>query len=323
MLKPSDLGVTGTKRTISAHKKLVVDKLKKLANKKISSVCLGILETENGANVYIPQGVTKPHLQEIQNYFAEVAGPILIAKYNLLPGIKESNYCFYSKSDTEALYDFIVYKQNNPILISNKVADKSSNVLKPSSVIDILDKKENAVLKNKWEKTKQYKAMKILNENNVVSGPAMVVRTFYSSAAGVPVKDIDTILEYMKQGNETVVPKNAVPPSIMRMIKSDPAAMANYTKYGAAPCAMLNFLFEKILMQESKADEKYHDLFVDVTAGNVHFLKFSISDKGKITFYIEDSKKSTKKAFLRSKQGVERRSSSSGKLKLDKMGFQP
>jgi hypothetical protein len=37
---------------------------------------------------------------------------------------------------------------------------------------------------------------------------------------------------------------------------------------------------------------------------------------------VSNPRKSAKKATLRSKQGVERRSSS-GKLKLDKLGFQP
>ena len=86
---------------------------------------------------------------------------------------------------------------------------------------------------------------------------------------------------------------------------------------------MLNFLFEKVLVDESKKDSKYNELFVEATSGNVLFFKFDISNRGILQYKIEDPKTAAKKAILRSKQGVERRSSSTGRLKLDKLGFQP
>ena len=79
---------------------------------------------------------------------------------------------------------------------------------------------------------------------------------------------------------------------------------------------------ESILIDISKTDSEYNELFLDATAGNVYFFKFDLNAKGVVSYQLNDPKKATKKAALRSKQGVERRSSS-GVLKLDKLGFQP
>ena len=80
--------------------------------------------------------------------------------------------------------------------------------------------------------------------------------------------------------------------------------------------------FEKILVNISKNDPDYNQLFLDSTNNNIIFFKFDINSKGVVSYKISDLQKESKKAILRSKQGVERRSSS-GKLKLDKLGFQP
>jgi hypothetical protein len=130
------------------------------------------------------------------------------------------------------------------------------------------------------------------------------------------------ILDKMDK-NEVLIEPKEIPESLMKMIKADPVAFDHYKKNVGAAGTMLNFIFEKSLVEESKRDDKYHELFVDVTSGNVLFFKFDINPKGVLQYEISDPKKATKKAILRSKQGVERRSSSSGRLKLDKLGFQP
>jgi hypothetical protein len=108
----------------------------------------------------------------------------------------------------------------------------------------------------------------------------------------------------------------------MNLIKSDASASEKFKETGEVSGTMINFLFEKQLVQESVADTRYDELFLDVTNGNISFLKFDLNSKGKIHYYIESAKNRVKKAKLRSKQGVERRSSK-GSLKLDKLGFQP
>jgi hypothetical protein len=112
------------------------------------------------------------------------------------------------------------------------------------------------------------------------------------------------------------------PKSIMSMVNKDASAKENYAKNKYLGGTVVNFLFEKILIDISKTDSEYNELFLDATAGNVYFFKFDLNAKGVVSYQLNDPKKATKKAALRSKQGVERRSSS-GALKLDKLGFQP
>lgn len=324
MLKPSEFGVTGKKRTISAHEALVLSKLNRISNKKVASICKDILISKSGSTINIPTGVKQQELNEITNYFSEVAGPILAVKNKLITGITMNSLCEYSESDTESLYDFIVFKNKSPLLISNKALEGATNTLKPGNVIEILDKKENSALKSKWQKTIPYKVMQTLDENNVVSGPITAIRDYYSNTfPGIKKADYDKVISIMNSGNEAVIPKNEIPKSFMDVISKNPDASANFKKHGAALASMINFLFEKELAAYSKSDNLYHELFVDVTSGNVMFMKFGIDRKGMMTVQISDPKSSTKRAYLRSKQGVERRSSSTGRLKLDKMGFQP
>lgn len=324
MLKPSELGVTGRKRSISAHETLVLRKLSSLSNKKIASICKDILISKSGDKINIPTGVTAQNLNEIVNYFAEVAGPVLAAKSGLISGIRMTNLCEYSVSDTEALYDFIIYKNNKPVLISNKALEGATNTLKPGNVIQILDQPANATLKKKWEKTVPYKVMKILDESNVVTGPIKAIKSFYPNTfPGIKAADYDKVIAIMATSNEAKIQKSEVPASFMKIINDNPDAVANFKKHGAALASMINFLFEKELSKYSKSDNSYHELFVDATSKSVLFMKFGIDRKGIMTAIISDPRESSKKAYLRSKQGVERRSGSTGKLKLDKMGFQP
>lgn len=323
-LKPSELGVTGRKRSISEHERLVIRKLNSLSNKKVATVCKDILQAKSGDKINIPAGVNKQNLNEITNYFAEVAGPVLAVKNNLISGIRATNFCEYSTSDTEALYDFIIYKNAKPILISNKALEGATNTLKPGNVIQILEEPANSALKKKWQKTVPYKVMQCLDESNVVTGPIKAIRQFYPQTFPfIKASDYDKVISMMSVSNEAKISKSDVPKSFMRIIDKNPDATANFKKHGAALASMINFLFEKELMKYSKTDSSYHELFVDVTSKSVLFMKFGMDTKGVMTVEISNPKESEKKAYLRSKQGVERRSSSTGKLKLDKMGFQP
>lgn len=321
MLKPSQMGVVGSKNAISLHKKKVIAKLTALSKTKsrqkiVADVCLKIMETPNGGIVDISK-VLPDEIREIKNYFAEVMGPIWAQEAGLIPGLKASDSTYFSKSDTERLYDFKVYKGKEEILVSNKQKTGGTNTLKPGDVVRLV--RENRHLSDKWSNTKYYKIFDILDKSNVVSGPIKAIAKHYPKLTGVAPGDYTTVINQLNQ-NDVVL--DEVPKSIMKLIMADPTAAKKYEETEKVTGTMINFIFEKLLVQQSEQDSNYHELFVDVTEGNVLFLKFDLSNKGKISFLIENPRQSEKKAKLRSKQGVERRSSS-GKLKLDKLGFQP
>jgi hypothetical protein len=274
------------------------------------------METPNGGTVDISK-LQPAEIGEIKNYFAEVMGPIWAQEAGLIPGLKASDSTYFSTSDTERLFDFKVYKGKEEILVSNKQKTGGTNTLKPGDVVRLV--RENRHLSDKWSNTKYYKIFDILDKSNVVSGPIKAIAKYYPKLTGVNPGDYTTVINQLNQ-NDVVL--DEVPKSIMKLIMADPTAAKKYEDTEKVTGTMINFIFEKLLVQQSEQDPNYHELFVDVTEGNVLFLKFDLSNKGKISFLIENPRKAEKRAKLRSKQGVERRSSS-GKLKLDKLGFQP
>lgn len=322
MLKPSEIAITDRKVSIRQHRETVKESLIKLSknksNRNLVSVCMQIMDTPSGGTIDISLlKNNKNHLNDIKNFFAEVMGPIWCQKYGLIQGLTENSQTFFSSSDNERLYDFKVYKNNEEILISNKQKKGGTNTLKPGDVIKLVD--ASPELTKKWSNTKYYEVFKILDDNLVVSGPISAVAKCYPKFFNISQQDYKTVIDQLTK-NDVVLDK--LPDSIRTLIVSEETAHKNFlSKGGKATGTIINFLFEKVLIAISESDPKYHELFVDVTEGNILFLKFDINNRGILYFNIEDPKKSEKKAKLRSKQGVERRSSS-GKLKLDKLGFQ-
>lgn len=320
MLKPSQMGVTGIKNSIASHKRKVVAKLTSMAKsrgnqKNVAQVCLEIVDAPNGSIVDVSK-LSAADFSDIKNYFAEVMGPIWASR-GLISGVKSTDYTFFSPSDTERLYDFKVFRGKEEILVSNKQKKGGTNTLKPGDVISLVNKSNT--LSEKWKTTKYYKVFDILDKSNVVSGPIKAIAKHYPKLVGLTNEEYDIVINQLTQNDVTL---KKVPKVIMEMILADPTAAEKYKQTKQVSGTMINFLFEKLLIKQSESDSKYHDLFVDVTEGNVLFLKFDLSNKGKISYLIENPRTAEKKAKLRSKQGVERRSSS-GKLKLDKLGFQP
>lgn len=314
MLKPSELGLDGKYRTITDHKKLLTQKVMMLKNKKIVRVLLTIMDSQSNSVIDVSD-LKQTEINEIKNYFSECVAPILLfTKTNLMNRAK----CFYPSSQTESLYDFKVCLDKDEYLFSNKQLKGGTNTLKPGDVVELV--KKDSILSSKWIDTKTYKTFKILNDNNVISGPITAIKELYPLKAA-PISKIDMNKVISQMTKNDVIIQNT-PKSIMDIIKKDEVAYEHYNKKRVVSGTMINFIFEKILIDISKQDKSYNELFLDVTNNNVHFFKFDLSTQGKLIYGVSDPKKSSSKAILRSKQGVERRSSG-GQLKLDKLGFQP
>lgn len=319
MLKPSELNLDGQIQTISAYIGKLQKAIDSLTDKKMKRVLNQIMQSPNGSKVDI-QDLNSSEINEIKNYFAESAGPYALYKYKLTDKIKvdQSYSCFFPSSQTEGLYDFSIIKNNNTYLFSNKQLKGGTNTLKAGDVVKLVG--ADKTLSKKWKKTSVYNVFQILNDNNVIAGPLTAIMEVYPKKSPVSVTDMKKILAQMTKND--VVIKNP-PASLLKMIKNDKAAYDRYNETnGVVSGTMVNYLYEKLLIQESKNDPSYNELFLDVTVGNVYFLKFDLSKTGIFTFEVADPAKAKKPAILRSKQGVERRSSK-GSLKLDKLGFQP
>lgn len=315
MLKPTELKLTGELK-YSAYETALLNAVKTLPNVAVKSVVLSILNQENNSKVDISK-LNTTQINDIKNYLGESAGPYFLKKYNLNGPLTSNGTVFFPTSQTETLYDFSVKTESKTELYSVKQLRGATNVLKPGDVVKIVAK--NTILKNKWGNHPTLKVFEILDSNNVISGPISVIRDLYPKKTKLSKTDINSVIIQMSK-NDVVI--NDPPAALMSMINSDEATKQNLLKNGFVSGTVVNFLFEKILIDISKQDETFHELFLDVTTGNVKFLKFGLTNSGIFSVVVDDPKKAIKKAVLRSKQGVERRSSG-GSLKLDKLGFQP
>jgi hypothetical protein len=315
MLKPTELRLTG-ELSYSTYKAKLLSAVKTLPNKSVRDVVLSIFSQENNSKVDISK-LNSTQINDIKNYLGESAGPYFLEKYNLNGQLTSNDKVFFPTSQTETLYDFSVKINSNTSLYSVKQLRGATNVLKPGDVVKIVS--NNTILKNKWEDHPTFEVFKILNSNNVISGPISVIRDLYPKKTKLSKTSLDSVIAQMTK-NDVVI--NDPPAALISMINSDEATKQNLLINGFVSGTAVNFLFEKILINISKQDDTFHELFLDVTIGNVKFLKFGLTNSGVFSVVVNDPKKAAKKAVLRSKQGVERRSSK-GSLKLDKLGFQP
>jgi hypothetical protein len=320
MLKPSEMGLAGARVTISAHRGKVESKLESMAKsgskKNVALVCMDALNASSGEMIDL-RNIKSTEINEIKNYFAEVGGPIWCQEQGLIAGLRRSDYTYYSNSQTEGMYDFKVWRKTEEILVSNKQIKGGTNTLKPGDVVSLVNNDAN--LSKKWRNTKQFKVFQILDTSSVTTGPIKAVQKHYYRKVDVPVTDYHVILNQMTQ-NDIVIAD--VPKSFMKMIRENEYTLSRLEEKKEVRGTMINFLFEKILVDESYNDPKYDELFKDVTKNNILFFKFDLSSRGVVSYLISDPNKSKNPAGLRSKNGVERRRSS-GSLNLDKLGFQP
>lgn len=318
MLKPHELGITGVKRTIIQHKYVLYNSIKRLSGvngpqSKVARVCLEIMEAPNGAIIDSVKTLSNYELSEIKNYFSEAMGPIWCFEQGLLPGIKAHDYTHFEP--ISRMYDFKVYRGTEPILVSNKRKVGVSNTLKPSDVIRLID--TNQDLYRRWASTDQYQVIRILDESSVVSGPIKAIARVYPRLLNIPSNDYHTVIRQLTR-NEVII--DDVPDSIMSLIENDAKAANMYEEIQQVTGTMINFIFEKILIEQSKNDPNYTKLYVEATDGNVLFMRFDLDKHGNMYFAIEDPKQSTNQAVFRSKQGIERRDQY-GKVRLDKLGL--
>jgi hypothetical protein len=280
---------------------------------RVAEVCLAIMAAPNGAIIDV-ENLTLSDFAEIKNYFAEVMGPIWCHEQGLLPGIKSHDQTYFNPGSNR-MYDFKVYRGDEPILISNKRKIGVANTLKPGDVVRLID--TNQDLSRKWRTTDTFHAVRILDESSVVAGPIKVLSRVYPYRLRIPEQDYHQVIRQLTR-NDIIVEN--VPDSIMDLIKDDETANEMLENLEKVTGTMINFIFEKELIQISKEDPSYNQLYVEATEGNVMILKFDLDSKGNMYFDIEDPRASERPASLRSKQGIERRDMT-GKLRLDKLGF--
>lgn len=122
----------------------------------------------------------KQYINEISKHFGEVIASIAaITNRELFPklNIDKNDRIFFPKSENYPLTDFLIVGKINgkktikyQFSVKSEVSkSKNTNTVKPEHIIDLFNTNKN--LKEKWEKTIEYKIIKILAENNTIVGP--------------------------------------------------------------------------------------------------------------------------------------------------------
>lgn len=317
MLRPSELGITGVKRTIKQHKSILTNSLVRMLNIRsrhavLAQVCLMILNAKNGEKLNIKDyKLTISERNEIVNYFGEAMGPIWCQE--LIPGIKTHDWTVIENNSKH--YDFKVYRGQEVFLISNKTRGKYTNTLKPDAIVRAI--RDNEDLYRIWGNEDVFGVFEVLDDSSVIQGPIKAIARYYPNAVRVSQNDFWNVIRQLTK-NDVVL--NDVPESIMKLISEDSTASVLYETTEQVTGTMINFLFEKILVQKSQDDPLYNKLYVDANQGNIKILKFNFDLAGNISYNLEEPNESGGVAVLRSKQGIDRRDNN-GKLKLDKLGL--
>lgn len=108
---------------------------------------------------------------QIQNYYAEVIGPIACIKRGILNGIVNSaglsGSTIYIPPDSEKIYDYKIISGKDEYLISAKSASGVSNQVKPQFVTEIVKNSPNTI---SLQRSLEFRLLDILGSNTVVSG---------------------------------------------------------------------------------------------------------------------------------------------------------
>lgn len=277
----------------------------------LAKVCLDIFHAPNGGVIDL-FGLGTADLREIRNYFSEVMGPIWCVELGLIPGLKMTDKVIFEQTSRD--YDFKVYRGEDVFLVSNKRKFGVSNTLKPDAIITTID--NNPDLYKKWGSTKQYGVINILDDNIAVAGPVKAIAKYYPNLFSITPSEYSEVLRQLVRTDVVIDP---CPQSIIDLVQNDTSASALYSELEQITGTMVNFLFEKALIAQSLRDSDYNELYIDVTEGNIYFLKFDLDRKGTMYCSIEKPQNSRQAGF-RSKQGLSRRNSY-GYLSLEKLGM--
>ena len=125
----------------------------------------------NGRGDYTGIDFSNFNWGQLQNYFAEVIGPIACCNRSLLSGIVDTTAIGSAKifmpPDSERLYDYKVIIGKDEHMISAKVKSGASNQVKPQFVIDAIT---NSGRTNEFSSLKEYQILQTLKNNNVARG---------------------------------------------------------------------------------------------------------------------------------------------------------
>ena len=125
----------------------------------------------NGSGSYTGIDFSSFNWGQLQNYYAEVIGPIACCKRGLLNGLVDTlaigSAKIFMPPDSERLYDYKVIIGKDEHMISAKVKSGASNQVKPQFVVDAI---VNSGRLNQFSSSKEFQILQVLKDNTVAAG---------------------------------------------------------------------------------------------------------------------------------------------------------
>ena len=237
-------------------------------------------------------------VNSINNDFGEVLGPIQILSKDLLNLKKQKSRIYIPKKSNEPLMDYAILTDDKSFSISAKSsASYSTNTVKATNIIDLIDKKEDT--KNKYRLSDEYKVLSNISSGTLLSGPVLAARDLsetYREFKGITEEAAKSVTKYSYSDDFSwfIKDNNLNNPSSNELV----------------------YEIEKKIVQLSRDKLNFTDIFVNAIRDSVTFMKFDIGTSGSPKFEIQTADHfSEKRMKLRNKNGKLKRT--------DKLGIQP
>jgi hypothetical protein len=313
-LKPQAFGIQEKKYSIADYKKNILDSIESRQdlNPALKTYLSLLVDYHSGGTTTTSQisklfAASKQSIpiNDVNKDFGEVIGPLACIKKQLF---KTKKILFSTAAQVwmplrpnEPLMDYSIIDKDKSYIISAK-SGETTNTVKPKDILMLIDK--NEISKKKWKDTKEYKILKVLDEETALVGPIKAVAILNPDLIKIEDIKITSKTEFNKQtfdkfSKENVYLKTKVSPTLNEIM----------------------YECEKMLQKESKEGSlNYNTIFSDAIQNQVMYVKFELDATGVGSWQIitsDDIKSSNEKhtrLSFRTKNGYTRAG--------DKLGIQ-
>ena len=235
--------------------------------------------TNSSIGSFESSDLLKLPLNNIRNDFGECLGPIYAIKRGLTQysslGVNSSTAkIFIPSRSNEPLLDYYIITPTKSIKISAKSSGVSSNTLKVSSIIPLVE--QNSSLSSQLSNSKEYNLMKIINNYSMLQGPiqSAAYLGFISDSASNSVSNL--------QGS------NYIPnPSLFaNLIQSDPRLLpilrSNKNDFSRIKITVsqISYACDRMVVAYSKQpthSSKFSDIVKKALSDEMFFIHLSLS----------------------------------------------
>ena len=349
-MKPQDFdGIAGVKLGFNAYYRKVLSSIQKrddmpmvLKNylTELTEYCMhhGPAERRELTEAYAE--LTKSEyitcMKDIEKDFSEITAPLCVLERGsselVKLGFPELNKgtgsVFIPTEGNYALVDFMLYDQDDrEYQFSVKKISKTTNVVKPQDIIDLLDKSANAKWVKEYKRTFEFKLLKVLGDNGVRVGSFKALELCAGESkirSHLPADVLNNIPKMIKDGDPSETDIELAHDlwwKLAEVYYNDAIDYWTAPKHSSGIVGIASLICQ-IMLRKLSADKKlisFRDVVEEFVMREVVYYKFA-APGGIPNFYMENHLKNNLKPnddyYLREKSSI-------GNPYRDKVGVQP